>query len=175
MFVAVGLSLARIRNERLYREKYDTFEAYLRDRWEFGRAHGHRLIEAATVVETLSNDEEIKHLSPRGDKPPLPACEAHVRRLIQLKPEDRPKAWKAAVELSQGQEATVKILKRALEPFEKPRPKKVTGKLLRLGSALAIVQDIEKAVRGGEEQAKILDLLQALKRALVPAEEVVGT
>ena len=110
-------------------------------------------------------------MSPRGDKPPLPTCEAHVRRLIQLKPEDRARAWKAAVDLAEGKEMTAKVLKRALEPFVKANPKrKAISKRTPLRSALDIMARIEEAVRGGQEKEKILDLLHVLKRALLGRE-----
>jgi len=37
-FVEVGTALLDIRRDRLYRETHETFEAYCRERWGFGRA-----------------------------------------------------------------------------------------------------------------------------------------
>ena len=38
-FVDVGLALAQIRDERLYREEFDTFEASCRSKWQYGRKY----------------------------------------------------------------------------------------------------------------------------------------
>ena len=38
-FVAVGLTLGKIRDERLYREEFRTFEAYCRAKWQYGPRH----------------------------------------------------------------------------------------------------------------------------------------
>src|SRR6185369_10840829 len=38
-FVEVGRALARIRDQKLYRAHCDTFEAYCRERWQYGKSH----------------------------------------------------------------------------------------------------------------------------------------
>src|SRR5204862_6589885 len=38
-FVDVGRALTVIRNKRLYRADYETFEAYCRQKWQYGRSH----------------------------------------------------------------------------------------------------------------------------------------
>jgi len=50
-FVAVGLALKAIRDRRLYRERYGTFEEYSARRWELSRRRGYELCAAAEVVE----------------------------------------------------------------------------------------------------------------------------
>lgn len=55
-FVSVGLALIDIRDRKLYRPDYKTFENYLLRRWSIGRAQGYRLMEAADVVHHLSPD-----------------------------------------------------------------------------------------------------------------------
>ena len=97
-FVEVGTALAEIRDHQggaLYKNRFGTFEAYCRERWDFGRAYGYRLMDAAKVVQELK-------VSPRGDKArdvPLPTSEKQVRELERLEsPELRFKAWTTAVE-----------------------------------------------------------------------------
>ena len=46
-FVQVGLALARIRDARLYRCDYDSFEAYCRAKWEYRQRQIYYLISAA--------------------------------------------------------------------------------------------------------------------------------
>jgi hypothetical protein len=46
----VGNALAEIRDTWLYRATHQTFEAYLRDRWQMSGARGHELIQAAEAA-----------------------------------------------------------------------------------------------------------------------------
>jgi hypothetical protein len=52
-FVQVGLALAQIRDGRLYKVEFDTFEAYCRVKWQDGRHCVNRLISAAQVFTHL--------------------------------------------------------------------------------------------------------------------------
>src|ERR1051325_7127611 len=52
-YVQVGLALAQIRNKRLYRTQYFTFEEYCRTKWSYGRHYVCRLISAAQVFTHL--------------------------------------------------------------------------------------------------------------------------
>lgn len=58
-FLEVGAALLEIRDRRLYRVEHDTFAAYCRKRWGFGKSQAYRLIQAAVESE----------MSPMGDKP----------------------------------------------------------------------------------------------------------
>jgi len=53
-FIDVGNALKQIRDERLYRDGYKTFEEYTKERWGWNRAHAHRMIQAAAVDENIS-------------------------------------------------------------------------------------------------------------------------
>jgi hypothetical protein len=53
-FWAAGKALQAIRDGRLYRDGYATFEAYCADRWEISRAEAYRLIAAWPLAERLS-------------------------------------------------------------------------------------------------------------------------
>jgi len=66
-----------IRDNRLYRSDYATFEEYCRERWGWNRAHAYRQIDAAKVARTLS---------PIGD---IPKNEAQARELVDLTPEQQ--------------------------------------------------------------------------------------
>lgn len=57
-FILVGNLLLQVRDEKLYRENYSTFEAYLNERWEIGKSQGYNLIKAAKVVNALPDDAE---------------------------------------------------------------------------------------------------------------------
>ncbi len=84
----VVTALLAIRDGRLYRDTYETFEAYCRDRWGVKRAHAYRMIQAA---------ETVAEMSPVGDVP-LPTNERHVRELARLPdPVERAEAWESTV------------------------------------------------------------------------------
>jgi len=59
-FVEVGTALATIRDERLYRESHETFEDYCREAWNFGRQRAAALIEAAGIVNVVSEISDIR-------------------------------------------------------------------------------------------------------------------
>lgn len=87
-FVDVGQALLSIRDDRLYRAQYGTFEDYCRERWGWERRHAYRLMDAAQAVENVSNWTQIQ-----------PATESQARPLTQLKePEQQINAWQRAVE-----------------------------------------------------------------------------
>lgn len=94
-FVDVGNALLEIRDSRLYRKEYSTFEDYCRARWNMQRAHAYRMIEAASVVNNLS---------PMGDI--LPTTERQARPLTTLPDELVPVAWQQAVETAPNGKVT---------------------------------------------------------------------
>ena len=49
----MGQMFAKIRDERLYREHYSTFEVYCQGRWGIKRDYAYKLIDAAAVYENL--------------------------------------------------------------------------------------------------------------------------
>ncbi len=71
-FVEVGESLMEIRDNRLYRDSYATFDAYCRARWNFDRGRAYQLIGAAEVARAI----------PDGF-PPI-GNEAQARELVPL-------------------------------------------------------------------------------------------
>jgi hypothetical protein len=77
-FVEVGRALLEIRDGRLYRQTHDTFEAYVRERFEISRRHADRTIEAARVADGLR---------PIGLKPANEAQARAMRPLVDLKGE----------------------------------------------------------------------------------------
>ncbi|GIK39539.1 MAG: hypothetical protein BroJett011_33720 [Chloroflexota bacterium] len=97
-FVEVGEALAEIRDSKLYRSQYDTFENYCRERWGISRPRAYELINAAEVVQNLSATADISPapMSPIGDI--LPTSERQARPLTLLPPKQQTAAWQQAVE-----------------------------------------------------------------------------
>lgn len=95
-FTEVGEALQQIRDKRLYRTEFETFEGYCRLKWGMGRQYAYRLIGGAEVAGNL--------VSSIGDTA-LPAKEAHTRELAKLAPEAQPVAWLKAVQAAGSAEA----------------------------------------------------------------------
>jgi len=92
-FFEVGKALMRVRDLRLYRAEYATFQDYCTQRWSMDRTYAHRLIDAASVRQNLL---------PIGNTG-LPDNEAQVRPLARLKnPEQQRDAWERAVTTAVG-------------------------------------------------------------------------
>ncbi len=85
-YFEVGAALQQIRDRRLYRERYETFEAYCRAEWDFQRAHAYRLIDAAQVVTAIGRT-----------KLPAPANELQARALAKVDDKQIPQVWKKIV------------------------------------------------------------------------------
>lgn len=94
-FVDVGNALLEIRDSRLYRAEFGTFEDYCIGKWNMQRAYAYRLISAAEVVSNLS---------PIGDI--LPSVETQARPLTRLEPEQQREAWAKAVETAPNGKVT---------------------------------------------------------------------
>jgi site-specific DNA-methyltransferase (adenine-specific) len=89
-FLEVGLALKEIRDQRLYRQQFDTFEAYVSERWELSRTRAYELCAASEVVADLSAIADIRF---------LPENEAQARPLTRLQlPDQRERAWNVALE-----------------------------------------------------------------------------
>lgn len=112
-FFEVGNALATIKDDRLYRETYDTFDEYCSAKWGFKRTYAHYLIESAGVVERVHNCEQ---------KPPiLPTAESQVRPLAKLPKDEQAEAWEEAVDSADGKQPTAKQVKEVVEKRKAPK------------------------------------------------------
>ena len=85
-FVEVGQALMLIREKKLYRAEFGTFEKYCNAKWNLQRHYVNRMISASEVVSNLV---------PQGTKP---QTEKHARPLTKLEPELQAEAWQKVVE-----------------------------------------------------------------------------
>lgn len=102
-FVEVGNALLRIRNERLYRSEFGTFQEYCESRWDLSKTHANRMIQAAEITENLT---------PMGVKP---SSERVGRPLANLPADVQRKAWGSAVDSSASGTPTEKEVAAAVE------------------------------------------------------------
>jgi histone H3/H4 len=82
-FLEVGTALMTIRDSRLYRAEYKTFEDYCQTRWGFGLSQTYRLMDAAKIALDLSPIGEILN-------------EGTAREFVSVPKEDRPAVAEAA-------------------------------------------------------------------------------
>ena len=83
-FYSVGKALKEIRDARHYHKlSFKSFENYLRLRWDMGRSHAYRLIDAFCVIENLSPIGEL-----------LPKNEAQARALTKLDAFSQRRLWR---------------------------------------------------------------------------------
>lgn len=89
-FVEVGRALTEIRDNKLYRIGFKTFEAYCKDRWEIGRSRAYELIDQAKVVDAVYSGEvilsavaDISKRDVRAIKDDLPAISTEIQARIK--------------------------------------------------------------------------------------------
>lgn len=80
-----GIALIEVRDAKLYRQEFDTFEEYCAEVLKISRGQAYRLIEAATVKESLPPKLSEKITNER-----------QARALADVPPEDRAAVIKAA-------------------------------------------------------------------------------
>lgn len=139
-FVEVGNALAAIRDGRLYRLEFETFEAYVAERWGWTRDRAYKLIaasEAAACVENFIHK---------------PVTESHAAALAKAPATERPAVWQEVVEESEatGKPVTAKRVQEVVnrrtgevidagdlepvkpEPQPKPKPPRVQSVVVTL-------------------------------------------
>ena len=110
-FFEVGAALTEIRDDKLYRDEFATFEDYCKERWGFSRPHAYRYIDSAGLSENLS---------PIGDI--LPANEAQCRPLTKLEPEEQQEAWSKVLDTAKekDKQVTAKLVSDVVKEMKEP-------------------------------------------------------
>lgn len=114
-FVEVGTALSEIRDSRIYRSTFKTFEDYCQKRWDFNRDYASKMIMAAEVVGNLSTIVD------------KPKTESQARPLAKLPAEQQPAAWERAQEKAkdEGKPVAARHVKAAVAevmPKKEPEP-----------------------------------------------------
>lgn len=104
-FVDVGTALLSIRDERLYRQDYGTFEDYCQERWGIVRRQADRLIQAAEVVENLR---------PIGL---IPSTESQTRPLTNLEPDQQREVWAKVVDTAPNGKVTAEYVQKIVDDY----------------------------------------------------------
>ena len=108
-FVDVGAALMAIRDKRLYKQQYSTFDDYCKRRWKMSRPRAFQLMDAAQVNRNLSTIV---------DK--LPSSESQARPLARLaEPEQQREVWQRAVDTAPEGIVTAAHVKKTVRAFER--------------------------------------------------------
>lgn len=124
-FINVGMALCKIRDSRLYRSAYDSFEAYVKDRWSMSARQAHRLVDGAQIAQNLLPP------APAGPEPEAaqkvtnwspPRNESQLRPLKGLEPAEQREVWNEANQAAGDSAVTARHVNEARERLH-PREK----------------------------------------------------
>lgn len=162
-FVELGHALSAIRNKHLYRAKYETFEAYCKDRWMYHRSYAYSLINASMVAGHLSAIADI----------PKPTHESQVRPLAKLPPHEIGLAWMKAITIAGGKPISAKHVKLAVlevtgnggtnASAKMKKPPNLAGPL-QLDYVLDLARQAEKSIDDQMGTYTTLNLVRRLRK-----------
>jgi len=100
-FYFAGSALKEIRDKKLYRSEFKTFEEYGMGKWQLKRRRLYQLIDASEAIVRINDhfvhdcaqNSKVKYLQEELDEMPIPSCEWHVRELLKLPEERQPEVW----------------------------------------------------------------------------------
>lgn len=164
--IDVGVAMKAIRDKKLYQGQHETFELYVKNRWECSKSRAYQLIEAAEVDANLSTIV---------DKNDLPQMESQLREVAKAPVEKQAEVVKKAVEKAaeENRKPTAKDFKAAVKqvtaelvddveyedaeeespPEPSHHPKQMAGPLMaHVKTLVQMLNDLKKRKeeRGGE-------------------------
>lgn len=102
-----GKALNEVKERKLYKVEYGTWEEYLESRHSMSKSYASRIIRAAAIVL------ELEKRLPIGNFSVLPTSESQVRELLRLRSgEERVEAWTKAVNACDGKVPTAMEVER---------------------------------------------------------------
>lgn len=164
----VGAALMEIRDGKLYREHWKTFEAFCQAEFSMSRRHADRLIEADAVKKSLPKPSPEKENETNWSQN---LSESHARELKNVPVELRNEVLEAAAATTGGEPTATAIREAAavIAPTRSPEPPKPVIELDRTGFAIP-----EKLVPFWErrrEVQKLLDAVSLLRTRLREGQE----
>jgi hypothetical protein len=97
-FLTVGRALCEIRNRRLFRQEFATWEDYCTRKWGFGYSRANELIRSTEIAEGLLSGPA----APGGDAPlPPDLSPATLRPLQKLDPPLQSACWRLAARITE--------------------------------------------------------------------------
>lgn len=115
-FIEVGEALAEIKQTKLYLLTHETFENYLKDRWNICRSRGYQIIEGAEAAREVSNIVDIKNESIAREVAKLPTKTERkkaAKEIASVIQEKKAKNKKPVVSSKEAKEIVSKIQTKA--------------------------------------------------------------
>lgn len=108
-FIEVGQALMTIKEKRLYRIDFKTFEEYCQVKWQMEKSQTYRLINTANVIQNISPIGEL-----------LPNNESQVRPLVGLEKDVQIAVWNDVVHESiiDNKKITAKMVEQKAEQYK---------------------------------------------------------
>lgn len=170
-FVEVGEALAKIRDRKLFKPEFDSFEVYCREKWGWAKSYAYNLISAAEVAQDLPETVST-----------IVETESQARELSKVQPEARVEVVEKAQAKAKEEERpmTARDIREAAKPEPEPQPEHeepprvrsgpvITGddvaiKLARLGAwrKELLVGEILGLANAMEDYNRIVEKLAAL-------------
>ena len=152
-FVDVGLALVKIRDGRLYREKFKTFEGYCQERWGMTKRFANYQIAAAEVTVAM------------GTTVPKPETERVARPLTRLPAEKQSEAWTAANAKAdgEGRKVTARDVEEVVVEMVETKPKEAEKKrAFSVGyiHATNAIKELESIPARDRERNAALDMVE---------------
>jgi hypothetical protein len=112
-FIEVGKALTEIRDKKLFRKDFKTFDEYCKTKWKFDKTYASRLINSQPVIQNLLT---------MGNT--LPESERQTRELLKLSPDEQKEVWQKVIEVSEllSKPITAALVKEQVESFKNPEP-----------------------------------------------------
>lgn len=118
-YTQVSLALQEIRESRLYRGAYGTFDAYCRDRWKTSARQANRQIAAAKITGIISASDEVTAIM--GPNGPAALAESQARELVPLlhdNPSAPGKVWAKAYAAAGDKPPTAALIRQARQEYQ---------------------------------------------------------
>jgi hypothetical protein len=114
-FVTVGIHLMTIRDNDLYKKTHETFEEYVKERWNFSRARAYQFISGAKVVDNLSSAVDKKSLNNLSNRQAIELGKASDD------PEIQAEVFNTALTITPVEEMTPAVIQKAATIVKRPR------------------------------------------------------
>jgi hypothetical protein len=101
-FYEVGFALMQIRDNKLYRQTFTTFEGYCKEKWGMNRDYANKLIRSSEVINNLDTTVSIS--------------ERALRPLTKIKdPEEQRRVWGVSLETAPDGKVTAQHVETTIE------------------------------------------------------------
>jgi hypothetical protein len=129
-FYEVGFALMQIRDNRLYREIYGTFEEYCKEKWGMERRHAYRLIDGYKVSENVSDRTQKEYT---------------LRPLTRIKdPDEQREVYQRAVEIAPDGKVTARHIEEVVNEIKHTETHVVSDAMTFAGIAISQLERIRQ-------------------------------